>query len=181
MFELRVNENVVLRLRDESHAQETFDLIRSNPQLREWMQWYDMVRTVEDSINNIETNIDEWAMKTDLHLGIFYRERVVGMISLHSISTLANKAAIGYWIAATHEGAGIVTASVLALLDYGFNELGLNKIEIGAAVSNEKSRRIPEKLGFKLDGICRENLLLNGRYHDMALYSLLKREHTNTK
>jgi ribosomal-protein-serine acetyltransferase len=44
-------------------------------------------------------------------------------------------------------------------------------------VTNERSRAIPEKLGFTLEGILRENMLLHGKYIDMALYAMLKSEY----
>ena len=177
MFVLRVNRDVILQLRDESHAQETYDLIKKNKHLREWMQWYEVVKSIKDSINNIEGNIEDWEMKTDYHLGIFYQDQMVGMISLHGVNYLANKASIGYWLDKDYEGKGIITSSVRVLMEYGFDELGLNRIEIGAGVTNERSRAIPEKLGFTLEGILRENMLLHGKYIDMALYAMLKSEY----
>jgi ribosomal-protein-serine acetyltransferase len=181
MFELQVNEKVLLRLRDESHAVETFDLIKANPHLSEWMVWYDKVQTIEDSLANIEANIEDWDLKTDYHLGIFYDEMMVGMISLHAINYVVNKAAIGYWLARDYEGRGIVTQSVEALLTFAFEELRLNKIEIGAGVTNHRSRRIPEKLGFALEGVHRESIRLHGQYIDMAMYGLLSREYRSRK
>jgi ribosomal-protein-serine acetyltransferase len=181
MFELKVNEKVTLRLRDETHAQETYDLIKHNPGLREWMIWYDKVLTTQDSLDNIEANIDDYEMKTDYHLGIFYEGAMVGMISLHAVNYVVNKAAIGYWLAKDHEGKGIVTESVKRLLEFAFEELRLNKVEIGVGVTNEKSRKIPEKLGFTLEGILRENIRLHGQYIDMAWYGILRREFINNK
>jgi ribosomal-protein-serine acetyltransferase len=180
MFVLRVNRDVTLKLRDESHAKETFDLIKKNKHLRDWMQWYEVVKTIDDSINNIEGNIEDWEMKTDYHLGIFYGTEMVGMISLHGINYMVHKAAIGYWLDRDYEGKGIITDSVKVLIDYAFDELGLNRIEIGAAVTNQRSRAIPEKLGFTQEGILRENMLLNGTYIDMALYAMLKSEYKKT-
>lgn len=181
MFELRVNDQILLKLRDESHAQESFDLIVANPNLREWMQWYDKVRTARDALDNIETNIEDCDLKTDYHLGIFYKNKMVGMISLHAVNYLVNKAAIGYWLAKEHEGKGIVTQSVKALLSFAFVDLKLNKVEIGAGVTNYRSRKIPEKLGFVLEGVLRENIKIGDKYIDMAMYSLLRNEYLNSK
>jgi ribosomal-protein-serine acetyltransferase len=52
----------------------------------------------------------------------------------------------------------------------------LNRIEIAAAVGNVRSRAIPERLGFKLDGVLRERENVNGVMLDHAVYSQLRRE-----
>lgn len=60
----------------------------------------------------------------------------------------SNKTAyIGYWLGEEFQGNGIMTKVAKTLTDYAFNELNLNKVEIRAAVENEKSRAIPERLG----------------------------------
>lgn len=178
MFELRVNDRVQLRLRDESHARETFWLIRKNEEhLRPWMKWIDKVESVEDSIANIELNIEEWELKTDLHLGIFRDEVLVGMISLHGINYLDHKAYIGYWLDEDNIGRGIMTDSVRAMIEYAYTELELNRIEIRAGVGNKKSRAIPERLGFTQEGVVREAEYVDGTYIDLAIYGLLKKEY----
>jgi ribosomal-protein-serine acetyltransferase len=62
------------------------------------------------------------------------------------------------------------------MLDYGFKDLGLNRIEIKCAVENLKSARVPEKLNFTKEGILRQAELLNGKFVDLYLFSLLKNE-----
>jgi len=177
MFELHVSDSVVLRLRDEGHARETFWLIKKNEEhLRPWMKWIDSVGSVDDSIANIESNIEDWELKTDLHLGIFRDGLLVGMISLHNIDYLNHKAHIGYWLDADNEGKGIVTDAVRVLIEYGFTELELNRIEIKAGVNNIRSRAIPERLGFTLEGVAREADYVNGIYIDLAVYGLLKKD-----
>ena len=177
MFELRVNDRVLLKLRDESHAKETYWLIKKNDgHLRPWMRWIDTVESVKDSIANIEANIDDWDMKTDLHLGVFRDGLLVGMVSLHNINYLMHTAAIGYWLDEDNEGRGIITSSVKVMMQYAFEELALNRIEIRAAVDNIKSRAIPERLGFTAEGILRQAECVNGVFMDMAVYGLLKSE-----
>ena len=73
-------------------------------------------------------------------------------------------------------GKGIMTRSVKAVLHYAFENLKLNKIEIRCGVGNAKSRAIPERLGFKLDGILRDEEWLYDHFHDIAVYSLLASE-----
>jgi ribosomal-protein-serine acetyltransferase len=178
MFILRVNESVELRLREESHAKETYWLIRKNEaHLRPWMKWIDRVGSVKDSLANIEANIEDWEMKTDLHLGIFYDELMVGMISLHNIDYLNHKAYIGYWLDEENQGKGTMTEAARCLIEYGFTELGLNRIEIRAGVKNLKSRSVPGRLGFIQEGTLRQADHVNGMFIDMAVYGLLRSEY----
>nr|WP_325981510.1 GNAT family protein [Staphylococcus equorum] len=65
------------------------------------------------------------------------------------------------------------------LIDYCFNEINLNRIEIQTATKNIKSQKIPRKLGFKQEGILREDEKLNGKFVDSYVFSLLKSEYNN--
>ena len=71
-----------------------------------------------------------------------------------------------------------MTSSVEALIDYAFNKIGINRIQIRVAIKNIPSRSIPERLGFSLEGIERDGeLLVDNQFTDIAVYSLLKREY----
>lgn len=91
--------------------------------------------------------------------------------------TCTEKTSIGYYLDKQFEGHGIMTQAVEALIKYCFDEIDLNRIEISAAVHNEKSRAIPERLGFTREGMLRDNELLNGIYSSSYIYSLLKSEY----
>ena len=67
-----------------------------------------------------------------------------------------------------------MTASCHAVVYHTFNTLKLNRIAIQCATENTRSRAIPERLGFKLEGIVREAEWLYDHYVDHALYSLLR-------
>lgn len=49
------------------------------------------------------------------------------------------KTEIGYWISKENEGRGIISKTIKVLIEYAFNDLGLNKIEIGVAVPNVRN------------------------------------------
>ena len=58
------------------------------------------------------------------------------------------------------------------------HESGIHRVELRAAVHNHASRRVAERAGFTLEGICRDGELLRGEYNDLAVYSRLS---LNTK
>jgi len=99
----------------------------------------------------------------------------VGNIGLHDISRYKSSGMIGYWLAENAQGKGIMTDCVRAMLDFGFFGQNLNRIYIHAAVPNHKSCAIPERLGFVREGTLQDGECLYGRYFDMALYGMLRR------
>ena len=54
--------------------------------------------------------------------------------------------------------------------------MALNRVEALSFAENTASRQLLEKLGFSCDGVLREYELIKGRFVDMAMYSLLRRE-----
>jgi len=100
---------------------------------------------------------------------------LVGGVGLFA-DTFGIAAEIGYWIRASHEGRGHITRACRALIDIGFDEFGLHRIEIRAGLENIRSRAVPERLGFTYEGIEREGSRGSRGFYDLAVYGLLDRE-----
>lgn len=99
---------------------------------------------------------------------------LVGGTGLHRICWDIPKAEIGYWLHQDWLGQGFATEAVSVLVDYGFTQAKFERLEIRASVANYPSRRIPEKLGFSLEGILhRERREQDGSIGDTALYAKL--------
>ena len=99
--------------------------------------------------------------------------RIAGCAGFAVIDPYARMGIIGYWLAREHQGRGLVTRAVSALIDHGFNELGLHRVQISAATDNVRSRAVPERLGFTQEGVLREAELVGDEYQDLAVYGLL--------
>src|SRR5690606_8940210 len=97
-----------------------------------------------------------------------------GLIGFKDSDWVNNKTELGYWLAEKMQGKGIVTLCTKALVKYAFNKLGMNRVQLKVAVGNSKSAAIPQRLGFQLEGIERDGELINGTYHDLQIFSLLK-------
>ena len=63
------------------------------------------------------------------------------------------------------------------LLEYGFKELGLNKVWTEIYSFDDKKKKLYEKIGFHLDGTLRQNYFHNGKWYDSMIYSLLSAEY----
>ncbi len=178
MFSLRVDDELELSLQYENRAEEGFALIMANYEhIREWSSWLNEDFTLEKAREycrkheKFDTNTSD-----ELGLRILYQGKIVGSIGLHEINRLDKSAEIGYWLAKEQNGQGLVTKSVVRLLEYGFEALKLNRIVIKCVPENVKSRAIPERLGFTNEGIEREGGWLQTRFVDHVVYSMLAKE-----
>jgi RimJ/RimL family protein N-acetyltransferase len=84
----------------------------------------------------------------------------LGAIGLHARDATMRE--VGYWMAPWARGRGIMTDAVRLACRYGFDELGLGRIEWWANVGNHASRRVAEKAGFTMEGTARARLLHRG-------------------
>ncbi|GAC1401577.1 MAG: GNAT family N-acetyltransferase [Ktedonobacteraceae bacterium] len=86
---------------------------------------------------------------------------------------------LGYDLARTYWRQGIMSEAISAMIDFGFTSMGLNRIEADVMPENTASARLLHKLGFQEEGTRREYAFWGGTFHDLTLFSLLKREHMN--
>ncbi|MDO8594955.1 MAG: GNAT family protein [bacterium] len=176
-FLIPVRENITLRFIRPDEAEALYKLVDKNrAYLREWLDWVDAQTGPEVSKENILKRIEKAGRGTVLDLGVYQGDTLIGSMGFNKIETKSRRAEIGYWLAEDYEGKGIMTDCVRALVSYGFKELKLHRIEIHCSTNNPKSAAIPERLGFKLDGILRDGSFLYDRFESRRVYSMLEDE-----
>jgi ribosomal-protein-serine acetyltransferase len=170
---IQVDEDLQLRPHEMRYADLFFALTeRNQAHLAAWEPWASEVSL--DSIKAfIKQALREFADGRSLQTGIWYRGQLIGALGLNDIDEYDHKAEIGYWLDASMQGKGIVTRACRAMTSYAFTHYGLHRVEIHCASGNKRSRAVPERLGFTQEGIMRQSQLLNGRYVDMVIYSML--------
>ena len=136
------------------------------------------------------TNVSQALAEIEEHQTLFLRQdgvawgitlkgshRVVGRAGFHAWS-LSNRAMLGYDLAREYWGLGIASEAVSEVIRFGYEEMRLNRIEAETIEDNHESRRMLERIGFKLEGVRREySLEDDGEYHGSAIYSLLRGEY----
>ncbi|HEX9927270.1 MAG TPA: GNAT family protein [Pyrinomonadaceae bacterium] len=146
-----------------------------------WMPWCHQNYTVEESRSFILSSGTAWDQKTAYEFAVFdvASNLFLGGVSINQIRRTNNFANLGYWVRSSQNGRGAATAAALLAAEFGFEDLGLNRIEILVAVGNTASRRVAEKAGAKKEGILRSRLLLHNRPHDAIMYSLIAADKNN--
>jgi ribosomal-protein-serine acetyltransferase len=177
MLTMAVDAETALGLLEERHAEALFRLTDANrAYLREWLPWLDHVREAGDTLEFIRANLRQLAENNGFSLGIFHGGTLAGVLGLHAIHWPHRTTSIGYWLGAAFQGRGLVTRSCARLLDHVFDELGLNLAEIRCAPGNRRSRAIPERLGFRKEGLLRQREWLYDHHVDHVVYGMLAAE-----
>ncbi|WP_300522561.1 GNAT family N-acetyltransferase [Alcanivorax sp.] len=132
-----------------AHTLPLYLLTESNRDyLRQWLPWLDHVRSPDDTAAFIESSMATASSGGAPNFAIVHEGSLCGVAGFHGIDPVQGIGSIGYWLAESYTGKGIVTESVRLLLQIGFDDFDLNKIEIRCAVDNHRSRAIAERLGF---------------------------------
>jgi len=174
---LQVDENIRLELTDPKHASALIEVVDANREhLSEFLPWVPFMKTVDDMTSYTNNCVALYQQEKEVSFVIFLNDRVVGRIGLHHMNMPNRSAAIGYWLAKEATGTGVMRKSCVAIIDFGFTEVGLNRIEIKAATQNVKSQAIPEKLGFIKEGVLRQAEWVGTRPLDIVLYAMLQSE-----
>jgi ribosomal-protein-serine acetyltransferase len=182
MFRFQIDNDTYLKLLTYQDAEELFSLTDSNrAYLREWLPWVDFTKDVEDTKSFIEMTMKQFASNNGFQTGIWYKGQLAGVIGFHNLDWSNRKTSIGYWLGEQFQGHGLMTKACIAYLNHAFTELNLNRVEIRCAVENKKSRAIPERLGFKNEGIVRESEWLYDHFVDHVVYGMLSKDWQGTK
>ncbi len=176
-MKIKADKDIVLQKIRVKSAGEIYDCIDGSREfLGKWLPFVDETKSKKDTEKYIRSVVQAGDSSKEMIFEVWYRDKIVGLIGLKDIDLTNKKAEIGYWLTRDATGKGIMTQSCKALLQYVFRELKINKIWIRCAVENVRSCNIPKQLGFTFEGTERQGEILHGKYLDLKIYSLLKKE-----
>jgi ribosomal-protein-alanine N-acetyltransferase len=114
--------------------------------------------------------------RKDVPLHIFAIDiggQVAGGIGIHPQTDVQCKnAELGYWLAETYWGKGIVPKAILQMITYGFETFDIDRIYARPFGTNLASQRVLEKCGFVLEGRFEKTLFKNGQFQDELIYAV---------
>ena len=168
---------VTIRAYDQRDAPALLEAtLESVAELRPFMPWAHAAYSLEEAEHWMSICLDNWARAYEYQFGMYAvaSGAYLGSCGLSSISTENRFANLGYWVRTSCTGQGVATAATRLLARLGFEDLGLERIEIFMSVENLASRRVAEKAGATFEGTLRRRLRLHARQHDAHMFSLVR-------
>lgn len=141
-------------------------------------RYYDLATLMqpEEAIQLIDFFAESFDEERSIRWGIVRKEddRLVGTCGF--VALWEHRGEIGYDLAPSLWGQGIMAEALEAVLEFGFDELALSRIEAFTMVENAASAALLRKLGFREEGILRDYDHFKGAFHDMRLCAMLRRD-----
>jgi RimJ/RimL family protein N-acetyltransferase len=136
-------------------------------------------------VNNCKEDFQKKKNRESYAFNIELKEekKIIGGCGLHNYNKFNESVEIGYWINEKYWKKGIITEAGIAVIDFAFKKLKVNRIGLYAYSKNEASNAVAKKLGFSLEGKLRQyhKALATKRIHDANCYSLLRGEWSKNK
>lgn len=140
-----------------------------------WLPWCHANYGLDDAKDWIDRCQSAW------HDGEFFAfpvfeacsGQLVGSAGLNQLAPAHRSANLGYWIRQTRQGQGFAAQAARLAARFGFEQLGLLRVEIIVRPDNRASCRTAEKSGALFEGVARKRIWMAGQAHDAAVYSLV--------
>lgn len=179
MISILIDDDLLLRSYKPEDAPELFRCVdASREHLRPFLNWVDNTTRIEHSLQFIQMATTQLTNAEGFALGIYLQENrtLIGGIGMHNYMPEQGRAQIGYWIAKGHEGRGLMLRSAQRFIDFLFQRLQLNKIEIHCLPQNTRSLELARRLGAIEEGRIRQSYLRNGQLEDIVVTGILRQE-----
>ncbi len=131
----------------------------------------------KNAVDFVRDSIKKWNQGKDYCFGLVLNKEVVGICSLVEVDKKNRSAELGYWLGRKFWGRGIMTQAAAKVIEFGFKELNLHRIQVCHMEENKASQKVILKQGFKQEGADRECRFRFGRWHKILRYSLLEKEY----
>ena len=178
-FELRT-ARLILRAPAEAHAEALNAAVRESiADLAPWMPWADHVPSLEETTTQCRVAEADFRAGRDFRVHLFTADgaRIVGGTGVHRVRPEVPGCEIGYWVRSGESGKGYVTEAVRALVDLLWETSPVRRIEMRMHSANVRSRAVPERLGFDLEGVLRaDSRHVDGTLRDTCVYARVRGE-----
>ncbi|HEY0198254.1 MAG TPA: GNAT family N-acetyltransferase [Rhodanobacter sp.] len=143
-----------------------------------WLPWCHADYRLSDATAWIEHCTSAWRAREHFTFAIVdpATEEPIGGIGINQVNRMHRSANLGYWVRQSRQGQGIAASVAKPVARFGFERLGLMRLEIVTLPDNSPSRRTAEKLGARFEAIARQRLWMHEQAMDAAVYALIPQD-----
>ena len=140
-----------------------------------WLSWCHAGYDLDEARAWVAHCREEWAAQEHFAFGVFEPAtgRLLGSVGLNQRNRQHRSASLGYWVRQSCQRRGVASRAVRLAAGFGFDRLGLVRIEIVALPHHHASRRTAEKAGARFEAIARNRIWTGAAAQPGAVYALL--------
>jgi len=175
---LHVDDELILRQVNYNDLNDYFEYL-SDEKVLTYVPEECIPRTLERAKEEIDYNLDLFRYKRSIYWAIARKSdnKLIGSCGFNYWNRDHARTEISYDLSRKYWGQGIMTRVARAVLGFGFTRMELHRVEATVTPANIGSLKVLRKLGFKKEGILREQKLLHGKFNDAVILSLLQKEY----
>lgn len=167
-------ERTILRKLTLDDVEAIFDYC-SREEVAQFVTW-DVHKSLDDSKNFIHFAFERYANNQVAPWGIVLKEnnQLIGTADFVWWQEQHKTAEIGYVLSSDYWGKGLMPEVVNKIIEFGFEQMDLVRIQALCLVENEASERVMQKVGMEYEGILRKRMFMKGKHRDLKIYSIVK-------
>lgn len=173
-----VDDELILRQISHDDLEDYFEYL-SDEQVLTYVPEECIPRTLERAREEIDYNLDLYRYKRSIYWAIARKSdnKLIGSCGFNYWNRDHSRTEISYDLNRKYWGKGIMTRCARSVLGFAFTRMELHRVEATVTPTNIGSLQVLRKLGFKKEGVLREQKLLHGKFHDAVMLSLLQKEY----
>ena len=171
------NETLLLRPFCSQDAEPIHQAVReSMGELGQWLSWCHPDYSIQDTLQFLSGRAEAFQKHSEYGFAIVERAtgRFLGATGINQFEKAALRANLGYWLRTSATRRGYASQAAKLVVRWAFESLGLERIEIVAAVGNQASQRVAIRVGATREGIARKRLRVHFVQHDAVVFSLIR-------
>ena len=173
-------DSIVARTYRQGDAPLLYEAVRESiAEVSAWLPWCHENYSIEESREFVASRSTALDAGEHYSFAVFSKNdprRLLGGVGLNFINRVHQFGNLGYWTRTSAAGQGLASQAARLVARFAFEQLGLQRIEIVAAVPNIASQRVAEKAGAVREGVVRKRLCIRGEPQDAILFSLVRED-----
>lgn len=141
----------------------------------EFLTWYPH-KSIERTKNFIKSIVDKYNKNevTQWAIELIENQKIIGVAGFIAYYPEHLKGEIAFVLSSDYWDKGYMTEALKKIIEYGYNEMGLKRIEAKCEIDNFASERVMQKIGMRLEGCFYKYLMRKGKFRDYKFYAITK-------